>query len=81
MLNVTTQQNYLQANAYLNENFHTNNSKYSDIYWEFSNFYRHIHGWLSTIVCIFGIASNLLIIIILSRPNMVDFIFLIKAVM
>ena len=75
MLNQTTQQICLQSITNINENFYTNDSAYSDIFWEFSNFYRHIHGWLSTIVCIFGIASNLLIIIILSRSNMVDFTF------
>ena len=41
--------------------------------WEFSNSYRPIHGWLSTFVCLFGIPSNLLNIIVLTRPNMVCF--------
>lgn len=41
------------------------------IYWRFSNVYRPIHGWLSTGVCLFGIPSNLLNIIVLTRPNMI----------
>ena len=46
-------------------------------FWEFSNSYRPIHGWLSTFVCLFGIPSNLLNIIVLTRPNMVCFFLLI----
>lgn len=41
------------------------------IYWKFSNAYRPIHGWLATFVCLFGIPSNLLNIIVLTRPNMI----------
>lgn len=41
------------------------------IFWKFSNAYRPIHGWLSTAVCLFGIPSNLLNIIVLTRPNMI----------
>jgi hypothetical protein len=37
----------------------------------FSNAYRPIHGWLATFVCFFGISSNLLNIIVLTRPNLV----------
>lgn len=37
----------------------------------FSSAYRPIHGWLSTFVCLFGIPSNLLNIIVLTRPNMI----------
>lgn len=40
------------------------------VIWKFSNAYRPIHGWLSTFVCLFGIPSNLLNIIVLTRPNM-----------
>lgn len=39
--------------------------------WRFSNAYRPIHGWLSTLVCMFGIPSNLLNIIVLTRPNLI----------
>lgn len=41
------------------------------IYWKFSNAYRPIHGWLATFVCLFDIPSNLLNIIVLTRPNMI----------
>ena len=40
--------------------------------WRFSNFYRPIHGWLSSCVCLFGILSNTLNIIVLTRPNMIS---------
>jgi hypothetical protein len=43
----------------------------TNLFWTFSNAYRPIHGWLSTVVCLFGIPSNLLNIIVLTRPNMV----------
>lgn len=38
----------------------------------FSDWFRDIHGWLSTIVCIFGIPCNLLNILVLTRPNMIS---------
>ena len=38
----------------------------------FSNAYRPFHGWLSVAVCLFGIPSNLLNIIVLTRPNMIS---------
>jgi hypothetical protein len=46
----------------------TNNTQ---IFWEFSNLYKLLHGWLSTFVCIFGITSNLLNITVLTKSNMV----------
>lgn len=39
---------------------------------QFSDWYRDIHGWLSTVVCIFGIPCNLLNILVLTRPNMIS---------
>lgn len=44
---------------------------FPSIFWKFSDTYRPIHGWLSTAVCLFGIPSNLLNIIVLTRPNMI----------
>lgn len=41
------------------------------VFWDFSNAYRLIHGWLSTGVCLFGIPCNLLNIIVLTRSNMI----------
>jgi len=42
------------------------------IFWKFSDLYHPLHGWLSSIVCIFGILSNFLNIIVLTRRNMVN---------
>ena len=41
------------------------------IFWEFSNSYKLLHGWISSAVCMFGISSNLLNIIVLTKSNMV----------
>jgi hypothetical protein len=38
----------------------------------FSNMYRPIHGYLSTVVCLIGIPSNILNIIVLTRPNLIS---------
>jgi hypothetical protein len=43
-----------------------------EMFWRFSNAYRPIHGWLSTFVCLFGIPSNMLNIIVLTRPNLIN---------
>lgn len=53
------------------ENHATNNDSVRGIIWRFSNAYRPIHAWLSTAVCLFGIPSNLLNIIVLTRSNMI----------
>ena len=50
----------------------TGNDKTVSYLWQFSNSYRPIHGWLSTGVCLFGIPSNLLNIIVLTRPHMIS---------
>ncbi len=39
---------------------------------DFNLWYRGMHGWLSTFVCIFGIPCNLLNILVLTRPNMIS---------
>ena len=36
------------------------------------NWYQRYHGYLASIVCIFGIIANTLNIIVLTRPNMVS---------
>ena len=36
----------------------------------FSKMYQQIHGWLSTLCCLFGISCNSLNIIVLTRPKM-----------
>jgi hypothetical protein len=38
---------------------------------QFANTYKPIHGYLSAILCIFGIPSNILNIIVLTRPNLI----------
>nr|QVK45662.1 G protein-coupled receptor [Proales similis] len=43
-----------------------------NVFWQFANAYRPIHGWLATIVCIFGISANFLNIIVLTRPNLIS---------
>ena len=45
------------------------------IFWKFSDLYHPIHGWLSSIVCTFGIILNFLNIIVLTRRNMVNISF------
>jgi hypothetical protein len=37
----------------------------------FSHAYKPIHGWLATGICLFGIPSNLINIIVLTRPAMI----------
>lgn len=39
---------------------------------EFHNWYQRYHGYLASIVCVFGIVANTLNIIVLTRPNMVS---------
>ena len=38
----------------------------------FHDWYVNIHGYLATIVCLFGIVANLLNIIVLTRRNMIS---------
>ena len=45
---------------------------FSNSFWKFSNAYNEIHGWLSVVVCVFGILSNITNMIILKRTNMVS---------
>ena len=68
------QQNYNVNNSFTNNNVNAINNSIDNLFWTFSNAYRPIHGWLSTIVCLFGIPSNLINIIVLTRPNMVKII-------
>lgn len=37
-----------------------------------SNWYKPIHGYLATVVCVFGIVANVLNIVVLTRPNMIS---------
>jgi hypothetical protein len=62
---------YLGVNKTSTSTVLTEMSTDENIYWKFSNAYRPIHGWLSTGVCLFGIPSNLLNIIVLTRSNMI----------
>lgn len=54
--------------SFINKN---GTDKDDNLFWTLSNAYRPFHGYLSTAVCLFGIPSNLLNIIVLTRPNMV----------
>ena len=47
------------------------NSKCSGLI-RFENAYRPIHGYISAIICIFGIPCNILNIIVLTRPNLIS---------
>ena len=38
----------------------------------FHDWYVHVHGYLATVVCVFGIIANLLNIVVLTRRNMVS---------
>lgn len=39
--------------------------------WHFSYSYQKIHGWLSLVVCIFGLSSHFLNMLVLTRKNMI----------
>jgi hypothetical protein len=43
-----------------------------NIYWQFSDSYHYLHGWLSTVVSIIGLISNSLNIMVLTRPKLVN---------
>ena len=45
--------------------------KNSTLFWELSESYRGIHGWLSIFVCMLGLPSHVINMLILSRKNMV----------
>ena len=51
-----------------------------DMFWKFSDSYHTTHGWLSSAVLIFGLTSNTLNIMVLTRPNMVIFCFILVVV-
>ena len=39
---------------------------------DFGNWYKDYHGYLATIVCVFGIIANILNIVVLTRKNMIS---------
>ena len=43
----------------------------TSLLWDFSNKYQRIHGWLSLAVCIFGLISHIINMIVLTRKNMI----------
>ena len=36
------------------------------------NWYQRYHGYLASVVCVFGIVANTLNIVVLTRPNMIS---------
>ena len=70
---------YLKKNLdyILKENL---DSKMSDsneiqVFWKFAESYQKIHGWLSVMVCIFGLSSHFINMLVLTRKNMVNILF------
>lgn len=49
------------------------NPNQTTLFWDFSNKYSSIHGWLSLIICFLSLLSNSLNIFVLTRPKMVNF--------
>jgi hypothetical protein len=43
------------------------------IIWDLHDAYHKVHGWLSLVVCVFGILSNKINVIILNKTNIVIF--------
>ena len=38
---------------------------------EFSNWYQSVHGYISIVVCVFGIVCNIMNIVVLTQKNMI----------
>ncbi|KAH9418111.1 G-protein coupled receptor [Dermatophagoides pteronyssinus] len=58
-----------ELNNVLN-NQYDRNEFYGEIFHRLNYEYRNIHGYLSLVVCVFGIIANVLNIIVLTRKNM-----------
>nr|XP_046914042.1 G-protein coupled receptor dmsr-1-like [Dermatophagoides farinae] len=69
MINMTTITELNKNNNKLIYDFDPN-AFYGEIFHRLNYEYRNIHGYLSLVVCVFGIIANVLNIIVLTRKNM-----------